>query len=180
MIKILLLAAINLCFIACFDNKGNDIKQSNVDVQSYKDVAYLFKDNTQIQNDDKNILIIFGANDCIYCEKLKKEILQDQNLQDQIKNDFSSYYINISYKKIHTIKRNHTSDLSTTELSNLYNINATPTIVILNKKAKTMFNYPGFISAKQLNIIMNFLNKDEVQNLNELEIVEKITTLLKE
>ncbi|MBF7044045.1 thioredoxin fold domain-containing protein, partial [Campylobacter volucris] len=85
-----------------------------------------------------------------------------------------------SYKKIHTFTKNHTSDLSTSELASLYNINATPTIVILNQKSQTLLNYPGFISAKRLAATMDFLNKAENQNLNEAELGKKLLHFYKD
>ncbi|MBF7046955.1 thioredoxin family protein [Campylobacter volucris] len=192
--KFLNLSIISAFFIACSDNKidsnlisnGTNYSQdsiekaNNLDKKSYEEIAHLFKDNTDIKSDKKNILLIFSANNCIYCDKLKEEILKDKNLQKQIKDDYSSYYINISYKKIHTFTKNHTSDLSTSELASLYNINATPTIVILNQKSQTLLNYPGFISAKRLAATMDFLNKAENQNLNEAELGKKLLHFYKD
>ncbi|WP_139452100.1 SoxW family protein [Campylobacter armoricus] len=193
--KTISLSILSVIFIACSSNdkidsnlisngtqytKENQKKANDLDKKSYQEIAHLFKDNTNIKSDNKNILIIFSANHCTYCDKLKEEIIQNEKLQKQIKNDYSSYYINISYKKIHTFYKNHKSDLNTNELSSIYNIIATPTIIILNTKSQTLFNYPGFISAKRLSATMDFLNKKENQNLDEETIAKKLLHFYKE
>lgn len=192
--KLFFLSSIAFLFISCSNEKidsnlissgtnytKKDLEKSNqLDIKSYEEIAHLFKDNTQIKSDKKNMLIIFSANNCTYCDKLKEEIKLDEKVQNTIQNDFSSYYINISYKKIHSFSTSHTSDFSTAELSSLYNIQATPTIVILNKKGQTMLNYPGFMSAKRLNATMQYLNKEENQNLSEEEIAKKLIHFYKE
>ncbi|AJC84697.1 SoxW family protein [Campylobacter peloridis] len=191
--KIIIISLIALFISACDEKVDTNLissgakftkeyaQQTNdIDKKSYQEIAHLFKDNTQIQSKEKNILIIFSANHCVYCDKLKEEILNDKKLQNLIKDDYNSYYINISYKKIHTFNKNHTSDLSTAELSSLYNIVATPTIVILNKNSQTLFNYPGFISAKRLKATMEFLNKDDIKNLSEEIIAKKLLHFYKE
>ncbi|RKO65360.1 hypothetical protein CKA54_00660 [Campylobacter sp. P255] len=155
-------------------SKENSQKAKDLDKKSYEEIAHLFKDNTNIKSDEKNILIIFSANHCIYCDKLKEEIENDKKLQKMIQDQYSSYYINISYKKIHTFYKNHKSDLSTAELSSIYNIVATPTVVILNQNYQTLLNYPGFISAKRLYATMDFLNKSENQKLDEASIAQKL------
>ncbi|HEC1728146.1 TPA: hypothetical protein R1703_001267, partial [Campylobacter lari] len=81
---------------------------------------------------------------------------------------------------IHTFYKNHKSDLSTAELSSIYDIVATPTIVILNKNSQTLLNYPGFISAKRLSATMEFLNQKENQNLDEAVIAQKLIHFYKE
>ncbi|HEF1622626.1 TPA: thioredoxin family protein [Campylobacter lari] len=161
-------------------SKENLQKANDLDKKSYEEIAHLFKDNTNIKSDDKNILIIFSANHCLYCDKLKEEIKNDKKIQELIKEKYSSYYINISYKKIHTFYKNHKSDLSTAELSSIYDIVATPTIVILNKNSQTLLNYPGFISAKRLSATMEFLNQKENQNLDEATIAQKLIHFYKE
>lgn len=191
--KILKLSIISVFFMACsndkidfnlFSNNTNysqdNAKKTNLDEKSYKEIAHLFKDNTNIKSDKKNILLIFSANNCIYCDRLKEKILKDTTLQKQIKDDYSSYYINIDYDKIHTFTKNHTSDLSTSELASLYNINATPTIVILNQKSQTLLNYAGFISAKRLAATMDFLNKPQYQKLNEAQLAKELLQFYKD
>ncbi|AJC86195.1 SoxW family protein [Campylobacter sp. RM16704] len=193
--KTISLSILSMAFIACSNSdkidsnlisdgtqytKENQKKANDLDKKSYEEIAHLFKDNTDIKSNDKNILIIFSANHCTYCDKLKEEIIQNEKIQKQIKNDYSSYYINISYKKIHIFYKNQKSDLSTSELSGIYNIIATPTIVILNKKSQTLFNYPGFISAKRLSATMEFLNQKENQNLDEETIAKKLLHFYKE
>lgn len=69
------------------------------------------------------MLIIFNANNCVYCDKLKHEIQNDKEVQNILKNTYNSYYINISYHKIHNYNNKKTS---TEELSREFNIDATP------------------------------------------------------
>lgn len=92
-------------------SKGTEMSQEakelakHLDKESYKDLADLFLDTSKIDF-SKDVFIIFGKNQCKYCDMLKNEIKKSTDLQNTIKTHFNPYYINISYDKVHTITPN--------------------------------------------------------------------------
>ncbi|EAH5857620.1 thioredoxin, partial [Campylobacter jejuni] len=96
MLKKLILGFIILLFCACNDEKIDEnilskgtktteqYKQdtNNLDLNSYKEIAEFFKDNQNIVFSDKPVLIIFSANNCVYCDKLKHEIQNNKEVQN--------------------------------------------------------------------------------------------------
>ncbi|HBD9039789.1 thioredoxin family protein [Campylobacter jejuni] len=150
---------------------------NNLDLNSYKEIAEFFKDNQNIVFSDKPVLIIFSANNCVYCDKLKHEIQNDKEVQNILKNTYNSYYINTSYHKIHNYDNKKTS---TEELSREFNIDATPTLVFFTPKHKTLLIYPGFMSAKRLALTMEILKDEKNQKLNEDELFKTLFLAYKE
>lgn len=156
-------------------SKENEKKINDIDKKSYKEIIDLLKDNATIFGGNKNVFIIFGSNGCMYCTKLKREIQKNKELQNIIKNEFNSYYINISYFKKHQFDfKQNNSKFNTREISEFFHIQSTPTLVFLNKEGMVLLKYPGFISANRLIATLQFLNQEENQNLSEEEINRKI------
>ena len=106
-------------FSACDDKKidSNIISQGSqmsaeaqenakhLDKESYKDLADLFLDTSEIDF-SREVLIIFGKNQCKYCDMLKDDIKKSPAIQAKIKEHFNPYYVNTSYDKVHRIVRN--------------------------------------------------------------------------
>ncbi|TKX31206.1 SoxW family protein [Campylobacter aviculae] len=181
--KIILI--LSVLFFGCNDNKidediiskGTQTSKENInisdnlDVNSYKDIAIFFKNNQEIIFSKKPTLIIFSANNCIYCEGLKNEIKNNEEIQKILKNQYNSYYINISYHKIHNYQG---EKISTEELLKNFNIDSTPTLVFFNSTGKTLLIYPGFMNSKRLILTMNILSDIQNQNLTEDELFKKL------
>ncbi|MBZ7964667.1 SoxW family protein [Campylobacter sp. 2457A] len=144
---------------------------NNLDINSYKEISSFFKNNQEIIFSKKPTLIIFSANNCIYCERLKNEIKNNEEIQKMLSSDYNSYYINISYQKIHDYQG---EKISTIELSQKLGIDSTPTIVFFNSDGKILFIYPGFISAKRFILTMDLLKNKQNQELDENELLKKI------
>lgn len=81
--------------------EAREIEQ-NLDKHSYAELADLFLDTATISF-DKNVLLIFGKNGCIYCDKLKADIKNSPQMKALIREHFNPYYINTSYAKTHAI-----------------------------------------------------------------------------
>ncbi|MCR2060599.1 SoxW family protein [Campylobacter helveticus] len=191
MFKKLTLGFVALLFCACNDEKIDEAilskgtqttekhKQdaNNLDLNSYKEIAEFFKNNQNIVFSNKPVLIIFSANNCTYCDKLKHEIQNDKEVQNILKNTYNSYYINTSYHKIHNYDDKKTS---TEELAKEFNIDATPTLVFFTPNHKTLLIYPGFMSAKRLALTMEILKEKENHELNKDELFKKLFLAYKE
>ncbi len=75
-------------------------KAKNLDKESYKELADLFLDTSEIDF-SREVLIIFGKNQCKYCDMMKDDIKKSPEIQAKIRENFNPYYVNTSYDKIH-------------------------------------------------------------------------------
>lgn len=162
-----------LFFIGCDEqkidstilSKGSQMSQEaidlakNFDKESYKDLADLFLDTSKIDF-SKKVFIIFGKNQCKYCDMLKDEIKKNPALQDTLKTHFNPYYINISYNKTHNFipqkdsnadstknaesTQDSTKQISTENLAHIFGVSSTPMIAFLDKNMSIKYIYPGF------------------------------------
>ncbi|RDU71814.1 thioredoxin fold domain-containing protein [Helicobacter brantae] len=145
----------------------------NIDKNSYSELLPYLQDNSMIESrDNKGVLLIFGSNQCKYCDKLKSEILKSKALKNALKNDFSSYYINLSYQKTHLFFQNK---LDTQMLGETYQIRSTPTLIFLNPKGEMIFKIVGFMGREKLEIALEFISEN--LNLDEEQIAEKLYNL---
>ena len=85
----------SLLLISCSDHKiDSDVisngstmsaeareAEKNLDKASYADIADIFLDTNEISF-DKNILIIFGKNNCQYCDMLKDMIKRNEGYSE--------------------------------------------------------------------------------------------------
>ena len=183
----LLCVGLNITLSGCKDESSQSIDSSNLDKNSYAGLEHIFKDTKDISPDGKYMLLIFGANGCKYCENLKNDIKQDKALQKTIGEDFSAYYINLSYAKIHNFKISQTSapnatqnnikevKLPTKKLAQIYAVSPTPTIVLASKEGQTILQYPSYLPPAQFKALLGFITsekwreaKDDEKKLNAL------------
>ncbi|PAF43058.1 thioredoxin fold domain-containing protein [Helicobacter sp. 11S03491-1] len=141
-------------------------ENDNLDKKSYAGLEDVFSDTKTITPNGKYMMMVFGANGCPYCEMLKKDIKDTPELKNYIKDHFSAYYINMSYSKIHDFKVGTKADpkeikVSTSQLSQMYDIRPTPTIVFSDADGKTILEFPGYVRAKQFIKILEFINNGE-------------------
>ncbi len=152
-------------FLGCKDNKkldssdfssGSEVSQTimakhdSLDKNSYKGLEHIFQDTGTIQSNDKFLMLVFGKNNCSYCEKLKEDIKKDSDLQRYVSANFSPYYINIDYEKVHHFnfgegKEKGEANVPTSQLAALYRIHATPTTVFGDKDGRTILVIPGYL-----------------------------------
>ncbi|MDA3967480.1 MULTISPECIES: SoxW family protein [Helicobacter] len=149
---------------------------NNIDKNSYIDVADVFLDTNKIITNNKPYFLVFAANGCIYCDKLKEIVKDDHEIKSILKNDFSPYYVNLSYSKMHQVDFLD-SEISTAEFGKKYQVVPTPTLVFLNPKGEIMFVYPGYMPKDKflatLNYIKDSTSKDESVIKNELQNIFK-------
>ena len=138
-------------------------QNQNLDKQSYQGLENVFQDSSELQTYGKYLMIVFGKNNCGYCDKLKEDIKSNQALQKMITDHFSPYYINISYEKEHHLlfsdhKNQKEATLLTSELAGrIYQVYATPTIIFGDSKGKTIFIIPGYIPSQDFQKVLEFI-----------------------
>lgn len=154
-------------------SKESKEASQNIDKNSYKEILPYLRDNAVIESDGKKgILLMFGSNQCKYCDKLKEEIQDNSTISELIKDDFFSYYINISYQKTHRFKD---QEIDTQILEEGYGIRSTPTLIFLNPKGEMIFKIVGFMGGEKLRVALEFISKN--LDLSEDEIAEKLYNL---
>lgn len=182
--NIVFMVLFGILFVSCSDNKIDstlissgstmDSKaremEKNLDKSSYADVADVFLDTNEIDF-NKDVLIVFSKNNCNYCDDVKDIIKEDENLKQIIKDNFNPYYINTSYLKTHLINFNdRQSKVNTSDLAQIFSVNATPSIVFLSKNGDVKYLFPGF-TPKFKDLVLDVVKKDsamgQYENLNK-------------
>lgn len=156
---------LNACEDSLMLSSGNDIDEKtlrdieSMDKASYAGLESVFLDSKVIDTNGKPTLLIFGKNNCPYCDKLKDDIKANPPIQEILTKDFSAYYINIDYSKNHHLKhffgRSDSYNATTIELARIYQIRPTPTLVFLDSKGIPFFTYPGYLRVKEFNLALN-------------------------
>ena len=120
-------------------------KAKHLDKESYKDLADLFLDTSEIDF-SREVLIIFGKNQCNYCDMLKEDIKKSDEIRAQIKAHFNPYYVNISYDKVHNLQGFKGKDvkINSANLSQIFGVNATPQVVFLDKNGRVKYLFAGY------------------------------------
>lgn len=150
-------------------------KSQKLDQASYSGLEHLFGDTGNISSDQKFVLLIFGKNNCPWCDRLKEDIKENYAIQEALLKDFKSYYINLSYSKLHHLDFNgKKSQKETSQLSATYNIRPTPTSVFLDPQGETIFIWPGYSSPKQMQLILKFITTKGYENPQERQKFLKI------
>lgn len=184
--KFLLYCLIAFCFNACGENTESSIVTSgtqyskekhkameNIDINSYQEVADVFLETSAIQSDGKPYLLVFGANGCVYCDRLKELIRDNAEIKDFLKANYVPYYINISYTKTHQIDFLD-MPLNTIELAQKYSIKPTPTLIFLSKSGKELFVYPGFLPKEKFLSTLEFFKNPNLEQSDAKSIKTRL------
>lgn len=135
----------------------------NIDKHSYEGLEHIFLDTKTIDmQKDKTTLLIFGKNNCPYCEKLKDDIKANKDLQNALKAHFLPYYINASYTKSHILHFADSTMLDTQALMERFvksPLRPTPTLVFLDTNGAAMFELPGYLEPKYILAILDYIHK---------------------
>ena len=162
--------ATGLFLVGCNDGKistsdGNNNTQGlekvaqNIDVESYKGLEDVFSNSAKIESKDKPILIVFGKNNCAYCEKLKNDLKKDEELRDLVSQNFKAYYINTSYSKVHEISFEDSSEVTsidTDDLARQYKLSGTPLSVWLEPNGDRILSLQGY-DRKHFRAMLDFI-----------------------
>ncbi|WP_239056418.1 SoxW family protein [Helicobacter apodemus] len=154
-------------------------EMNSIDRNSYAEVADVFLETQHITTQDKPYFLVFGANGCLYCDRLKTLIKQDSQIKESLKNNFSPYYINLSYSKKHNVDFLN-KKVSTTKLGQIYGVRSTPTLVFLNANGDTLFVYPGYMQRDRFMATLEFLQNPDIAKLDEKTIAMKLRDLFEQ
>lgn len=160
-----------LAFLGCEDKEsvgissGQNLTKShidnanNLDKLSYAGLEDVFLDSAfithQSKDSQKMILLIFGKNQCFYCDKLKDDIKSNKALKKALQEEFNTYYINTSYQKIHQValSKDSVHKLHSMDLLEKYvksPLKPTPTLVFIDFDGRVLYELPGYIPPHQM------------------------------
>ncbi len=86
----------------------------------------------QAQTENKNIVVIFEQEGCVYCDILKDNTLIDSRVIDELNNNFVLVFVDINEYP---------------ELASEYDVYGTPTISILDSSQQQLGRIEGYVDA---------------------------------
>ena len=143
----------------------------NVDLHSYAEVADVFLETHSIQSNGKPYFLVFSANGCVYCDRLKNLIRDNADVKAFLKDNYAPYYINISYSKTHKVEFMDKS-ITTMDLAQKYGIKPTPTLIFLSSNGKELFSYPGFMPKDKFMRALEFF-KDSTLEQKDAQTIKQ-------
>ncbi|NPA51091.1 MAG: thioredoxin fold domain-containing protein [Epsilonproteobacteria bacterium] len=121
----------------------------------------IFRDGAKIAPDKIGELIVIGQPNDPYTQKLKKDIVENSDLKDALKNShLALYYIDGTKNRLHKFYHNGAlMDVDTRTLVNIYGIDATPTLIFADENGSTILMVPGYMPPKQFITTINFIKE---------------------
>ncbi len=116
-----------------------------------------------IKNKNKNIILYFYVNTCIYCQKMKHKVFSKNDIAKHINKYFIPVKINLQENKI----INENGELKTTiDIAKYYQVKSTPNTFFINSDNKPITKIPGFAPAKMFKILLKFILSKSYKNKN--------------
>lgn len=132
-------------------------KQPHVSARKFYTI---FKDSAKIATDGKEMLLLFGQNSDPYTQKIKDDIVSDDELSGKILKTVTPIYIDARGKKRHKFQYDgEMMDVDTKTLIGIYNVTSTPTLIFTDKKASHIFVVPGYMPPKQFKVTLDFVKQ---------------------
>lgn len=149
----------------------------NIDRNSYIEVADVFKETNKIQGEGKPYLLVFAANGCVYCDRLKDIIKKHEDIKEDLRANYAPYYINISYAKTHFVAFLD-AEVQTADLARKYEIIPTPTLIFLSANGKELFVYPGFMPQQKFQKALDFFKNPDLESMESQAIKQSFQNFL--
>jgi len=131
------------------------------------DLSEVVQDNSKISSNGKYGLIIFSSASCEYSNKLKGEILENEKLKTRLSDDFSTFSLSVDSNKMHSLDhQGEMSQVDTKTLTDIYGIQATPTLIFMDKETKSIFVVPGYMDPKQFEATLDFVESKRWEGVN--------------
>ena len=106
---------------------------------------------------DKKVFIDFYADWCTFCKKMEKDTFTNADIANYLNQNFIPV-------KVFTEKD--------TKLSYKYGITGLPSFIFLDENTKRITKLPGFVSAKNLMPILEFIKTDSYKSISFEKFME--------
>ncbi len=126
------------------------------------DISDVFKDAVTIGPNNKYMVMIFESDDGPYCVQLRKDIYNSKKLKDELKNEFTTYSLDVRNNRMHKLKHEGKDlDADTKTLIDIYQVTSIPTLIFSDKKGKTILVVPGYMPTKQFLVTLDFIKEQK-------------------
>jgi thioredoxin-related protein len=109
------------------------------------------------RTENKPIFLEFYAEWCIFCKKFQKETINDQRVARMLSENF--VYVRLDAENSKSRVRYQGKSLSNIELAQAFGINAYPSLVFLDSKAKPITILSGFIPPNQFMPVLDYIDQ---------------------
>jgi len=132
-----------------------------------RDISSIVQDNAKISSNGKYGLIIFESAASKYCDQLKDDMLNDDELKNRLTNDFSTYDLSVDENKMHILDhQGEMSQVDTKTLIDIYGVQATPTLIFMDKQTKSILVVPGYMGPEQFKVTLDFIESKRWEGVN--------------
>lgn len=125
-----------------------------------------FKEDIESAKSDgkQGIMIFFGMEDCPFCHKMKKTVLNQPDVIKYYKDNFASYEVDVNGDiKISDFDGKPTSHKL---LALKHNVRATPVIAFFDTDGNKIFTRTGYSSKEEFMLLGDFIATKKYQTLN--------------
>ncbi len=121
----------------------------------------IFNDGARIApKEGKPLLLVFGQPADPYTQKLQADVTGNRDLAKAITDTVTPVYINAAAEKRHKFLHNgEMMDVDTKTLVSIYHLDATPTLIFMDKKSQSIFMVPGYMPPKQFEVTLQFVKE---------------------
>ena len=86
------------------------------------------------QKQDKNVMLIFDQDSCVYCDLLKENVLSDSNVQKELNSNYIVVIVDINKYP---------------DVAAKYNVFGTPTTVVVNSTGDEIYRLEGYVESDE-------------------------------
>jgi len=115
----------------------------------------LFQDGNKLVANGKGVMFIFESNTCPYCDVLKKDFKENEEMKTLAK-EFNIYLINREKEQDYLVGKAKKKETTTT-LRMAFAAKTTPNIIMFDKHWNRIFQLPGYASPSQMITFMKFV-----------------------
>jgi len=121
--------------------------------------------SNKLKANGKNVMFILGSKNCPYCDVLKKDINNNEELNSLIKDKMHVYYIPIDEQLNFDIgDKNPPVKTTSLSLKMQFGSRVTPTIVMFDKDWQRIIQLPGYADPNQMKSFLKYLNTGIYKN----------------
>jgi thioredoxin-related protein len=110
-------------------------------------------------SENKKVFISFYADWCKYCETMDRKTFKDAGIISYLNSNFISIKVDVEREKA---------------VAKKYNINPLPDCWFLSEKGDTIGNRPGYLTAKDLMPILQFIKTDSYLKMSYQQFKESL------
>lgn len=134
--------------------------------------AFRFEQLDSLQQAERRPVVVLISTDwCTYCGRMKLSTLRDEHVVKQLNESFYFAYLNAEERNDisfygHTFKYRPTGNETgvhelAEQLGTLNGQLSYPTVCVLNADMEIVYQYGGYLSAKELSRMLSLLNRGE-------------------